>query len=187
LRDDGEYLSSFRRPDDKFVVTRLEPGVTKTTQLWIFRANAVGNAPWHASCSILRTDIQRDPTLVQRLHPELASSNAPKPPISRFIGQRHFPFCRNTARNSGSARLIAGTALIASSFLVYLAYPVILLMLPFSPTAKLVAAVTVWFASWGVFSAGVVLAGPEGFAKLKRFCSRVITDCSRTKPPAGRF
>lgn len=64
--------------------------------------------------------------------------------------------------------------LIASSFLVYLAYPIILLMLPLPRSIKLAAAAGVWFLSWGVFSAGVVLAGPQGYQKVKAFWSRLI-------------
>jgi UPF0716 family protein affecting phage T7 exclusion len=77
--------------------------------------------------------------------------------------------------------LIAGTALIAGSFLVYLAYPVILLMLPLSPSIKVGATVAVWFLSWAVFSAGIWLAGPQGFQRFKGFWSRMVNGHSVTK------
>jgi hypothetical protein len=43
-----------------------------------------------------------------------------------------------------SLRLIAGIALMASSFLVYPAYPVIILWLPISDGAKAMVSIAVW-------------------------------------------
>jgi hypothetical protein len=88
----------------------------------------------------------------------------------------------NFCRGHNSARFIAGTALIAGSFLVYLAYPIILLILPFSPSVKIGATVIVWIVSWGVFSAGIFLAGPEGFERFKGLWLRIISGRSWTKP-----
>jgi hypothetical protein len=52
---------------------------------------------------------------------------------------------------------LAGIALIASSFLVYPAYPIIFLLLPSSAILKVGMSVTVWLLSWSFFSAGVLL------------------------------
>lgn len=70
-------------------------------------------------------------------------------------------------------RFIAGAALIAGSFLVYLAYPVILLYLPISGSVKVGATVAVWALSWAVFSAGILLTGPQGYEWLKGLWTRV--------------
>jgi hypothetical protein len=93
-----------------------------------------------------------------------------------------FAFSPNSVGSHKSARFITGTALIAGSFLVYLAYPIILLMLPFSRSIKVGAAVAVWFVSWGAFSAGIFLAGREGFERFNGFWSRMISSYSWTKP-----
>ena len=63
--------------------------------------------------------------------------------------------------------------LISGSFLVYLAYPIILLILPLAESVKLAAVVAVWFLSWGAFSAGIFLAGPDGFEWLKELWSHM--------------
>ena len=75
----------------------------------------------------------------------------------RFLARFRIP-----AHGHKSLRFIAGTALIAGSFLVYLAYPIILLILPFPGSIKVGATLAVWIVSWVVFSAGIFLAGPEG-------------------------
>ncbi|MDP2602792.1 MAG: hypothetical protein Q8S00_09395 [Deltaproteobacteria bacterium] len=80
---------------------------------------------------------------------------------------------RTPAQGQKSLRFIAGTALIAGSFLVYLAYPVILLYLPFSGSVKLGATVAVWVLSWAVFSAGILLTGPQGYEWLKGLWTRM--------------
>jgi hypothetical protein len=71
-------------------------------------------------------------------------------------------------------RFMVGTALIVGSFLVYLAYPIILLFLPLPGKIKIAATVAVWLLSWGVFSAGIFLAGPEGYEWIKRLWKRMI-------------
>ena len=71
-------------------------------------------------------------------------------------------------------RFVAGTVLISGSFLVYLAYPVILVILPLAQGIKLAAVVAVWVLSWGAFSAGILLAGSDGFDWLKKLWSRLI-------------
>ena len=55
---------------------------------------------------------------------------------------------------------------MAMSFLVYLAYPVIL-FLSFSDSMKLSIAVAAALLSWGVFCGGFYLAGREGYDWLK--------------------
>ena len=77
------------------------------------------------------------------------------------------------AHGQRSLRFIAGATLIAGSFLVYLAYPVILLYLPFSGKFKVGATVVVWILSWAVFSAGIILTGPEGYGWLRGLWTRM--------------
>ena len=80
-----------------------------------------------------------------------------------------------------SARFIAGTVLMAGSFLVYPAYPVILLWLPLSASAKAGASVAVWVLSWGTFSFGGYLAGPQGYACFKGLWIRLIGNRSQNQ------
>ena len=72
-----------------------------------------------------------------------------------------------------SVRFIAGTVLMTGSFLVYPAYPVIILWLPLSASAKAGVSVAVWVLSWGTFSAGAYFAGPEGYQWTKGLWRRV--------------
>ena len=65
-------------------------------------------------------------------------------------------------------RFIAGVALMGVSFLVYPAYSLIILLLPFSKEIKVGAIAAASLLSWGVFSAGIYLAGREGYDWLKR-------------------
>jgi len=73
-----------------------------------------------------------------------------------------------------SARFITGAILIASSFLVYLAYPIILVVLPASGSIKVGATIAASVLSWGVFSLGIFLTGPEGYELFKAFWRRAI-------------
>ena len=68
---------------------------------------------------------------------------------------------------AGRVRFVTGIALMAVSFLVYLAYPVIL-FLSLSESAKIGVAVLASLLSWGVFCGGFYLAGREGYDWLKR-------------------
>jgi len=86
-----------------------------------------------------------------------------------------------------SVRFIAGTVLMAASFLVYPAYPVILLWLPFSPSVKAGVSVAVWVVSWGTFSLGAYLAGPEGYAWFKGLWKRLIGKRSQNQPERKTF
>jgi len=110
---------------------------------------------------------------VEKLHSKRASITASQEHATlsgwqRFVGFFHISFHRQK-----SARFIAGTVLISGSFLVYLAYPVILLILPLAESIKLAAVVAVWVLSWGAFSAGILLAGPDGLEWLKKLRSRM--------------
>jgi hypothetical protein len=78
-----------------------------------------------------------------------------------------------------SIRFIAGTSLMAASFLVYPAYPVILLWLPLSASVKAGVSVAIWVVSWGTFSLGAYLAGPEGYAWFKGVWKRLTGRRSR--------
>ncbi len=80
-----------------------------------------------------------------------------------------------------SVRFIAGTALMAASFLVYPAYPVILLWLPLSPSVKAGVSVAVWVLSWSAFSLGAYLAGPDGYAWFKQLWRRFTGNRNRNK------
>lgn len=63
-------------------------------------------------------------------------------------------------------RFFAGTILIAASFLVYAAYP-LLAFLPLSAQIKVLTVVAASLLSWGIFGAGVLLTGREGYDWLK--------------------
>ena len=78
-----------------------------------------------------------------------------------------------------SVRFVGGTVLMAGSFLVYPSYPVIILWLPLSASAKAGVSVTVWVLSWGTFSFGAYLAGPEGYAWFKGIWQRLIGNRSQ--------
>lgn len=76
------------------------------------------------------------------------------------------------SHGGNSARFKFGIALIVVSFAVYLAYPVILLLVKTSGPIKAIATFAVWTMSWAVFSIGVFLTGPEGCLRLKAFWNR---------------
>ena len=79
-----------------------------------------------------------------------------------------------------SVRFIVGTVLMACSFLVYPAYPVILLWLPLSASAKAGVSVAVWILSWSAFSLGAFLAGPDGYAWFSGLWKRMTGRRSST-------
>jgi hypothetical protein len=62
---------------------------------------------------------------------------------------------------------VAGLALVAISFLVYPAYPIIILLVPASAIVKAGLTVTAWILSWICFSAGVCLAGFQRYRSLR--------------------
>jgi uncharacterized membrane protein (DUF485 family) len=81
-------------------------------------------------------------------------------------------FRQATAFDRQRTLFIAGVVLMVISFLVYPAYPIIIVFLPASNTVKISVIVTAWFLSWGVFSAGIFLAGVEGYEWLKKLRRR---------------
>jgi hypothetical protein len=106
-------------------------------------------------------------TAVEKFHPNPEANTGLQEATAPSALLRFIDLSRAPAHGQNSLRFIAGTALIAGSFLVYLAYPVILLYLPFSGSVKVGATVAVWVLSWGVFSAGIFLTGPQGYEWLK--------------------
>ena len=70
------------------------------------------------------------------------------------------------------ALFIAGVGLMAVSFLVYPACPIIILYLPASHGVKFGVIVAAWLLSWAVFSAGAILAGVESYEWLKELRRR---------------
>lgn len=106
-------------------------------------------------------------TAVEKFHPNLEANTGLQEATAPSALLRFIDLSRAPAHGQNSLRFFAGTALIAGSFLVYLAYPVILLYLPFSGSVKVGATVAVWVLSWGVFSAGIFLTGPQGYEWLK--------------------
>lgn len=73
---------------------------------------------------------------------------------------------------TGGVRFLVGTVLMASSFLVYPAYSIIILLLPSSAEMKVAVIVAASILSWAVFSAGIFLAGREGYDWLKGLWKR---------------
>jgi hypothetical protein len=76
---------------------------------------------------------------------------------------------------------LAGVVLMAGSFLVYPAYPV-LVFWPVSDRSRLEATLVVAGLSWVVFTLGLYLAGRRGWVWLRR---RVKAGGARRGPPAS--
>jgi hypothetical protein len=110
---------------------------------------------------------------VEKFHPNLEANTDLHKPVASSACQRFLAFFRTPSHDQRSLRFIAGATLIAGSFLVYLAYPVILLYLPFSGKLKVGATVAVWVLSWAVFSAGILLTGPQGYEWVKGLWTRM--------------
>jgi hypothetical protein len=68
---------------------------------------------------------------------------------------------------------VAGLTLIAVSFLVYLAYPIVVL-LPLSANLKVAVIIIASLLSWSAFSIGVLLAGLETYEWLKDLLKRRV-------------
>jgi hypothetical protein len=68
---------------------------------------------------------------------------------------------------------VTGVSLIAGSFLVYLAYPVIV-FLPLSRNVKIAVIFIASLLSWSAFSIGVLLAGLETYEWLKEVLRRRV-------------
>ena len=112
---------------------------------------------------------------MEKFHPNLEANTGLQEATALSACQRFLAFFQSSAHGQKSPRFIAGAALIAGSFLVYLAYPVILLYLPFSGSVKVGATVAVWVLSWAVFSAGSLLTGPQGYEWLKGLWTRMAS------------
>ena len=110
---------------------------------------------------------------MEKFQPNLGATKDLQEHIAASALLRYINLSRTPAQGQKSLRFIAGTALITGSFLVYLAYPVILLYLPFSGSVKFGATVAVWVLSWAVFSAGILLTGPQGYEWLKGLWTRI--------------
>jgi len=107
----------------------------------------------------------RNPINDGEIAPKLGMNSGSQEQAS--LCQRFLAFFQIAANGQKSVRFISGTVLIAGSFLVYLAYPLILLFLPSAGSIKVAATVAAWVISWGTFSAGIYLTGPEGYDRLK--------------------
>src|SRR5262249_39962257 len=64
------------------------------------------------------------------------------------------------------AMIVVGLTLVVISFLVYPAYPIIILLVPASAIVKAGLTVIAWILSWICFSAGVCLAGFQRYRSL---------------------
>jgi hypothetical protein len=71
------------------------------------------------------------------------------------------------------AVFVTGVGLIAGSFLVYPAYPVIV-FLPLSGSLKIAVIIVASVVSWSAFSIGVLLAGLETYEWLKELLKRRV-------------
>ena len=118
---------------------------------------------------------------MDKFHSNLGTSTSSQEHTAPSALQRFVAFFRAPVRGQKSLRFITGAALIAGSFLVYLAYPVIYLYLPVSGSIKAGATVAVWVLSWTVFSAGILLTGPEGYAWLRGLWMRKTSGHSGKK------
>jgi hypothetical protein len=116
-----------------------------------------------------------------KIHPDPKANAGSPEPAAPSTGQIFVAFFQLPAHGQKSLRFIAGTALIAGSFLVYLAYPVIFLFLPFTGSVKVGATVAVWILSWAAFSAGIFLTGPQGCDWVKGLWTRVTDGASRKR------
>ena len=110
---------------------------------------------------------------MEKFQPNLGASTGQQEHTAASALLGYINSSRTPAQGQKSLCFVAGTALITGSFLVYLAYPVILLYLPFSGSVKAGATVAVWVLSWAVFSAGILLTGPQGYEWLKRLWTRM--------------
>jgi hypothetical protein len=154
----------------------------KRFNIGALRSMKLPQTHWHISCSIQAPQRpEAITTAVEKIHPDPeANAGFPEPAVPS-APQRFVAFFQSPAHGQKSARFIAGTALIAGSFLVYLAYPVIFLFLPLSGSVKVAATVAVWILSWAAFSAGIFLTGPQGYDWVKGLWTRVTDGPSRKR------
>lgn len=112
-------------------------------------------------------------TAVEKFQSNLGANTGLQEAATPSAWQRFLGSLQTSAHGHKSVRFIAGTALIAGSFLVYLAYPIIFLYLPSSGSVKVGATIALWILSWAVFSAGVFLTGPQGYEWVKGLWTRM--------------
>jgi hypothetical protein len=94
--------------------------------------------------------------------------------------RRTHPRSRETARPHRARRgFLTGVLLMAGSFLVYPAYPVLVIW-PVSDRARIEVTLVAAAVSWTVFSVGLYLAGRRGWVWLRR---RVKGHGHRATPP----
>jgi hypothetical protein len=94
--------------------------------------------------------------------------------------RRTHPRLRETARPQRARRgFLTGVLLMAGSFLVYPAYPVLVIW-PVSDRARIEVTLVAAAVSWTVFSVGLYLAGRRGWVWLRR---RVKGHGHRATPP----
>jgi hypothetical protein len=97
--------------------------------------------------------------------------------------QRRIENFRSRFCSSGSrVLLITGIALMCASFLIYPAYPFIMLVVPFPVLVKIGMTISAWVLSWLLFAAGFLLAGVEGYELLKERWKRTIRRKRRLHP-----
>ena len=150
------------------------PTINKTDQDRTLRSMKPRATPWHISCSTwVAQRHKKIATAVEKFQPNLGATKDLQEHTAASAVLKFIDLSRTPAQGQKSPRFIAGTALIAGSFLVYLAYPVILLYLPFSGSVKFGATVAVWVLSWAVFSAGILLTGPQGYEWVKGLWTRM--------------
>jgi hypothetical protein len=75
-----------------------------------------------------------------------------------------------TVRSPRRSRLAfsLGVVLMAASFLVYPAYPLLLVLAPGSERTRLGASIAASVLSWSAFAGGLYLAGKRGWVWLRR-------------------
>src|ERR1043166_1212655 len=99
--------------------------------------------------------------------------NEPKPvdspPSPRTAPQENSAEDCSTSLPKSRSRstFVAGLAMVLISFLVYPAYPIIILLVPASAIVKAGLTVTAWILSWICFSVGVCLAGFQRYGSLR--------------------
>jgi hypothetical protein len=96
------------------------------------------------------------------------------PPARRFALRRGEPRPHRARRG-----FLAGVGLMAGSFLVYPAYPLLVLW-PASDRARIEVTLVAAAVSWALFSVGLYLAGKRGWVWLRR---RWKGRAGRSAPP----
>src|SRR5262245_50252747 len=112
----------------------------------------------------------------------IGSPGAPATPVGkRVLRRRHHAPGDPTHPHRGRRGFMAGVLLMAGSFLIYPAYPVLILW-PASELARVQIALAAGAMSWGAFSVGLYLAGRRGWVWLRR---RWKSRRARATPPSA--